>query len=210
MNYFRVVVCNLLAFSLALTTPLAIAQSDILAGGEPDLVAPVISVKEVTPPSADNPQIKIVAQAADNIGVATFHLFYRAWGGGSFDSTPFVATRNGFYEVTIAVEKIPSQKLEYYIEATDGSGNIAMHGSSLSPRGFDFSATNIASTADSDPTPQKDGNTPSWKWVVGGIAAAVAIGFLAAGGGNKPEDPATATTSSNPTGTVSVINVPAP
>lgn len=217
MNLFRVVICNMLALSLALANPLAFAQADILAAAEPDVMAPVINVKEVRAPAGDSQEIKIVAQAADNVAVEKFDLFFRAWGGGGFESTPFVATRDGSYVATIAAEKIPSQKLEYYIEATDSSGNLAAHGSSLSPRSVDIAATSSSnrSVVSVDPesaplkSPQGDDKKSNWVWILGSIATAVVIGLLGpggGGGGGGGETPGPET----PTGTVSVINVPAP
>lgn len=137
-------------------------------GSSPDTTPPVIrhtaqsSVEEGTP-------ISVIANVTDDVSVAVVTLHYRP-AGGSFVQRAM--TRGGSaFSATVPAADVKPDRLEYYIEAVDGSGNRAS-----SPPGAPGTLHVITVTSKSGP-PAPSGPLSG---VLLPIVFAVAVAFVVA------------------------------
>ncbi|HEY7774383.1 MAG TPA: hypothetical protein VIC26_14465 [Marinagarivorans sp.] len=171
-----------------------------------DFIAPQIEHKlttEAVPKGGDH---LVTARVTDDTGVDKVIVHYRARGTRDFDPIEMQnLDGSSHYEALIVGQNIHSAGIEYFFEATDGSGNtLEMYGSDGEPFAIAVvdqevsvvnkinitvpdgarggSARNHTSSQSVLPIKKKS-NSKTWLWVgLGVLAAAVVAG--AAGGGS--------------------------
>lgn len=143
------------------------------------------------------------AAVSDDVAVAKVRLYFRAEGADGYRSIEMTSTRPGSYTATIPAHHRSDRAIEYFIQAEDTSGNIALRGAAFEPM-------RIADPSIVDPSlvPKKEEPaarlimktpTPSgkpWykKWWVWTLAGAVIVGAAAGGrGGGGGDEPAPGT-----------------
>ncbi|MBT8401152.1 MAG: T9SS type A sorting domain-containing protein [Rhodothermia bacterium] len=98
------------------------------------------SIANITAPSTAvaNEGVQVAADVTDNDVVASATLYYRQGGGSSFSSVPMTAAGDT-YSAQVPAGSVTSRGLEYYVEATDGTGNNVRV-----PTGFNVTRVNVA------------------------------------------------------------------
>jgi hypothetical protein len=189
----------LVAFYSFLLTPTAPLWAQALTlPNEADLTAPVIKHAPPTRAFRSGESVTIQATITDNGELKEATLFYREMGKEEYSSINMERLPQGIFSVSIPREDIAEPGIEYYIEAADQAGNVALRGFSFSPltltvtpalsdEATDETFTENVFPAEEKQTPLKAEDAPAkpWykKWWVWAIAGAVVVGAAAAGGG---------------------------
>jgi hypothetical protein len=141
------------------------------------------------------------ATVSDDVAVRHVRLFFRVEGADAYRSIEMTPGKGDSYTGTIPAHRRSDRAIEYFIQAEDSTGNIALRGGAFEPlRIADPSAVEpggVASqlTMQTPATPRKPWYKKWWVWT---IAGAVVIGAAAGGGGggggdDNTEPPGTAT-----------------
>lgn len=187
-------VISILAYVVA-QTPIALvwAQTD---STPPTIVHTPLDV----PMELDEPFL-VHATVSDDVAVAHVRLFFRAEGADAYRSIEMTPGKDDSYTGTIPAHRRSDRAIEYFIQAEDSAGNIALRGGAFEPlRIADPSAVQPGGVASqlamqAPATPPKPWYKKWWVWT---IAGAVIIGAAAGGGGggggdDNAEPPGTAT-----------------
>lgn len=169
-----------------------------------DLTAPTIQHEPPAQTFRSGESVNIQATIVDNTEIKETTLFYRTIGTDEYSSTNMERLPKGTFSVSIPKDDIAEPGLEYYIQAADQAGNIALRGFSFSPltltvtpvtpeiKGTEEAFTEKIFPAEEKQTALKTDAPPEkpWykKWWVWAIAGAVVIGAAAAGGGGGNGD----------------------
>jgi hypothetical protein len=164
----------------------------------PDQSSPVI---QYDPPAKALPvgkALKIEATIHDEANIKDVTVFYRKSGESNYKEIRMEPKGNDLYSATIPEEAVKEPGLEYYIQASDETGNIVMRGLAFSPLTIIVKQEIIAPVPSKPlvltPSPEErmtmKMEAPSleeekpWykKWWIWTIAGAVVIGAAAAGG----------------------------
>lgn len=164
-----------------------------------DLTAPVIQHEPPTQAFRSGESVNIQATITDNSEIKEATLFYRPIGNDEYSSINMEKQPQGDYSVSIPKDDITEPGIEYYIQAADQAGNIALRGFSFSPLTLTvtpatpdkkpseeaftenvFPAEEKQTALKTDASPEKPWYKKWWVWA---IAGAVVIGAAAAGGG---------------------------
>jgi hypothetical protein len=187
-----------LAFYTFLWLPLAPVWAQSVKVPNSDLIAPVIQHEPADQPLAPDKQISLTATVTDNVAVKEAVLFYRTQGTDDYLSVNMEPKGKNLYTVIIPGPEVKEPGVEYYIQAADEAGNIALRGFSFSPLAVAVAPgapgqKDEALTEKVFPSEDKEtafrtddaGEKPWYKkgWVWGVIAGVVVIGAVAAGGG---------------------------
>jgi hypothetical protein len=178
-----------------------------------DLTAPVIRHDPPARSFRSGESLTIRATITDNAEIKEATLYYRTMGKDDYSSLSMERQAEGSYTAAIPTEEIAEPGVEYYIQAADQAGNIALRGFSFSPltvtvtpaapgkKGDDaFTESLFPSEERAAGIKSEPGITNPWykKWWVWTIVGAVAIAGAAAaggggssGGGAPPEPPPT-------------------
>lgn len=105
--------------------------SNIAAAAAYDTVPPVLYHTPVRSVNL-NTDLVITAQAMDNIGITSIHLFYRAIGETNYRSVDLIKGQSYQYSSRIYIDDKYIAGIEYYIEASDDLTTVSS-GSSTSP-----------------------------------------------------------------------------
>ena len=81
----------------------------------------------------DGTSYRVRAEVTDNVGLEVVTLYYRMKNGKKFSEEPMVKVQEGVWEGIVSSEKMKGEKLQYYITASDSSGNRATEGNSQTP-----------------------------------------------------------------------------
>lgn len=98
-----------------------------------DIVAPSIRYDLPLEQAFSERELTIRATVTDNQAVSDVHLFYRRSGTNAYSRIPMQSQEQNIYSATLFKEAVTLPALEYYIQATDSSGNISFKGFSTSP-----------------------------------------------------------------------------
>jgi hypothetical protein len=186
-----------LTYTLSLSlifTPLLRAEQ--LALPSADLIAPQVIHETIKEPSAPGTNQKITAVVTDNVAVQSVTLFYRSVGSKDYKRKPMKTQESDIYSAVIDADEMRTPGIEYYIQATDSSGNNLLHGYSFSPLLVTVSASAAATVATTSAgkevnmAPKKEESSNKWLWIGLGVAA---IAAAAGGGGGGSSEPSTAT-----------------
>jgi len=171
------------------------------AGGTIDLEPPVIAHDPISGSLKANQPLVLQVRITDDHGVFSATLFYRNSGAKEFRSLAMrlSETDNDVYVIEIPGQDISPPKLEYYIQATDVSGNTVLRGGRLFPLSAavesDFiplaGTTAVAATTDDSKGLKLNDQSKSkytWAWIAGGalLGALVAINNGKDDGGGTP------------------------
>jgi hypothetical protein len=88
------------------------------------------------PPSQSAPTsapLTIEAAVTDNVGVQEVTLYYRHIGSADFTTVNMAPVGNDTYAATIPPTRVAEPGLEYYIQAADVAGNMALRGFAFDP-----------------------------------------------------------------------------
>ncbi len=197
---------------LSMFSPLSVYASDELSLPGFDITAPLIvhDASEVNLRKGIGNVIK--ATVTDDIAVGEVSLFFRPDGNERFLRIQMRPTKTkNIYAASLP--QLDSNKMEYYIQATDTSGNKVLKGKQFIPLVATVSGptTTIQSTSNDAPVNQpaaiqaqlseeKDEKTgiSKWVWIGAGVLALGAVAAAAGGGsdsGNPPTDTSTVTIS---------------
>lgn len=162
--------------------------ADQLALPSDDLIAPEIFHEMKSGTLQAGSTITISAKVTDNVGVKSVNLFYRLKGSQQYQRSDM--TRIGDsdqYQTTLGQEVIAAPGIEYYIEASDLSGNTLQHGFPYSPLALSVSTAAVAgldanravvlnsNKQPSDASLDKQAKSKTWMWIAGGVAVAAII-----------------------------------
>jgi len=195
--------------------PLANASAgDDSASAVIDLIAPEISSPNIAQELYSDEPANIQAMVTDNEGVKNVTLFYRNIGASDFKSAEMErSTETDIYSIKLT--DISEPGVEYYIQATDLSGNAISHGHSIAPFTITILLESVpqsdevaVASANPEDLPQtapdleegsvqKSGGVSKWVWIGLGI---LLVGAAAGGGGSGGGGGTTAAT----TGTVTI------
>jgi len=174
-------------------------------GSTIDLEPPVISHDPISGALKAQQALELQIRITDDHGVFSATLFYRNEGAKEFRSLAMrlSESQNDVYVIEIPAQDINPPKLEYYIQATDVSGNTVLRGGRLFPLSVavesDFvplAATTTASTISTTTEESSKGLTLTngsekkylWAWIAGG---AVLGALIAASGKSDGDSPST-------------------
>jgi len=192
--------------------PLANASAgDESASAVIDLIAPEISSPNIAQELYTDEPANIQAMVTDNEGVKSVTLFYRNIGASDFKSAEMErSTETDIYSIKLT--DISEPGVEYYIQATDLSGNAISHGHSIAPLTITILLETLpqsddvaVASANPEDLPQngldleegsaeKSGGISKWVWIGLGV---LLVGAAAGGGGGGGTTAAT-------TGTVTI------
>lgn len=160
-----------------------------------DLVAPSIQHDPPTEKIAPGEPVSIQATVTDNNTIKEVLLFYRVQGEDEYLSINMQPKGPTSYTTLIPKEEIRAPGLEYYIQASDQAGNVALRGFSFSPLSVAVApkaAPNETFTKNVFPKDEKEtalktevSEGKPWykKWWVWAIAGVVVVAAAAGGGG---------------------------
>jgi hypothetical protein len=164
-----------------------------------DLAAPIISHEPPSQSLRSGEPLTVQATITDNTEIKEATLFYRTMGKEEYSSINMERKPQGSYSASIPTEEVAEPGVEYYIQASDQAGNIALRGFSFSPLTVTVTSpvpekkTDEALTQNVFPTEEKnvamksdEASLKPWykKWWVWTLVGAVVIaGAAAAGGG---------------------------
>jgi len=169
-----------------------------------DIVPPAIQHEPGRQPVVERKPLMIEAIITDNASVKVALLFYRVKGSPQYQSVQMETSGNGLYTATIPGSDVLEPGIEYYIEASDPSGNIAQKGLATSPLVVAVGPSHFIGEPDHaqegdlsrvQRLAQSDRQSkPAWykKWWVWSLMGAVALGGIvavAAGGGKGNNAP---------------------
>lgn len=185
------------AFLLPPLTPLfAQGMED---SSPPDLISPHIQHEPSTNAAVAGEPLAIEAVITDDVRVEEVFLYYRPEGSEEYAHIPMESSGAALYSAILPREEVTPPQMEYYIQATDPAGNIALRGFSFTPLAVSVLSVPLepetapAAVAESAALERitlrtEDPPPPPWykKWWVWTIvgAAVIAGGVAAAGGGD--------------------------
>jgi hypothetical protein len=152
----------------------------------------------------------IEATVTDNIEVKEVTLYYRVMGNNEYFSIHMAPLMGDTYSATIPSADVLEPGLEYYIQASDKTGNIVLRGFSFSPLSVSVAPVLLPIDRPAEKFKEMDEETPSvevkpvkkpllkteatppkaWyqNWVVWAVAGGVVVVAAAAGGGGGGGD----------------------
>lgn len=188
-----------------------------------DLEPPVITHDPITSTLKAHQPLVMQVRITDDHGVFSATLFYRNAGAKEFRSLAMriSETDKDVFVIEIPAEDINPPKLEYYIQATDVSGNTVLRGGRLFPLSVavesDFvplaastalAAAGSAGESNKGLTLNQQSSSSSsskkmWYWIAGGAIIGALVAANSSGGDDTP--PA----AKPPSGTI-IIDYPVP
>jgi len=206
---------NLLSCCIASYTLILMPILPCFAYEFPDIVAPRILHQPLNEPSVALHPIEMRATIIDNDAVYEAILFYRAKGKLDYSNLKMNSHGQGVYVAMIPEKDDLGSEVEYYIQASDNTGNIVLQGSALTPivmRVMTLPLPKLVLNPEKELAPAtepfvlkaeaepiKPWYKKRWAWT---IAAVVIGGAVAANANNR-------NTEGRPTGNV-VIDLPSP
>ncbi|TAK00891.1 MAG: hypothetical protein EPO39_15175 [Candidatus Manganitrophaceae bacterium] len=217
----RAIVLIVVAFYSFLFIPTAPLWAQALkVPANTDLTAPIIQHEPPTRSFRSGDSVTIQATITDNAEVKEATLFYRTIGTEAYSSINMERLQQGTFSTSIPTQDIAEPGVEYYIQASDKAGNIALRGFSFSPltvtvtpalpekKGTEEAFTEKVFPAEEKQTALKTEATPDkpWykKWWVWAIAGAVVVGAAAAGGGGGGGGGGSPTSAGGQTGSAAI------
>jgi len=182
-----------------------------------DLEPPIISHDPISGSLKAHQALELQVRITDDHGVYSATIFYRNEGAKDFHSLAMrlSETDNDVYVIEIPAADINPPKLEYYIQATDVSGNTVLRGGRLFPLSAtvesDFIplAETTALAAENDSSKglklkSESENKYLWAWIAGGALVGALIAANNKGDDGQPQPPP-----AKPSGTL-VVSFPSP
>jgi hypothetical protein len=172
-----------------------------------DLTAPIINHDAPNQSFRSGDPVSIQATITDDAGIKEVTLFYRTMGKAEYSSIN-MERQQETYSASIPKEDAAEPGVEYYIQASDQAGNIALRGFSFSPltvtvtpaapekksdEAFTenlFPAEERAVAIKSDPTVTNPWYKKWWVWTIVGAVAIAGAAAAGGGGGGGGSDPA--------------------
>lgn len=189
--------------NIAITAIAATGEQYAQYDPRPDYSPPEISV-DVEPPLIEHELVKqaeadirqtFVASVVDDEELAQVDLFYRFGGETSFSRYQMMrVSYSSTYIAQIPTNPNELAPMEYYIQASDASGNRTVRGYTFSPlvRQIIAPANHVEATAqdESDPGTKAPNSTasklPKAVYIVGGV---LLLGLIASAGGSSGSSP---------------------
>lgn len=147
-----------------------------------------------TPPDVpmvlDEPFL-VQAVVTDDVAVARVRLYFRAEGVSEYRAIEMARAMAGRYSATIPAHQRADRAIEYFIQAEDTAGNVALRGGAFEPlRIADPSTVDQHGPVErlTMRTPDTPGKPWYKKWWVWTIAGAVVLGAAAGGGGGGGDE----------------------
>jgi len=180
--------------------------------GDLDISPPVIEHAPFESPMATNGSVSLSATVRDNNAVRSVLVFYRNAGEKNYRQIGLSALGADLYQVTLPLEHVAGNELDYYFQATDSAGNTVLRGTNISPLRLSLQKpdvrppTQTAVTKVEPATPAEASHSRSWVWWVGGALLAGAAGYAVLG----KKDSGSSSSDSGDTGGTIVITAPGP
>jgi hypothetical protein len=211
---------SLVALYTFLLAPLAPAWAQTLTLPEgADVLAPSIKHDPPSQSALTTAPLTIEAAVTDNVGVQDVTLYYRQIGSSDFTTVTMALRGGDTYAVTIPPDRVAEPGVEYYIQAADVAGNMALRGFAFDPLVVTVALTvpPPVVTVTPEPLPALDEPPPSpadalamrtepdtgrawykkwWVWTL--VGSAVLIGAAASGGDGGGDSAGNTSTGSNP------------
>ena len=132
---------NKKAFVLSLTAiytfiviPLApVWAQELNLPPDSDRIPPVIQHQPQSQSVPTGTPLVIEASVTDNAAISEVTLYYRVMGNMEYFSARMNQATGDVYSAAIPVEDVMEPGVEYYIQASDKAGNVALRGFSFSP-----------------------------------------------------------------------------
>jgi hypothetical protein len=143
--------------------------------------------------------VLVQANVSDDVAVAHVRLFFRAEGADAYRSIEMKPGKGDNYTGTIPAHRRSDRAIEYFIQAEDRAGNIALRGGAFEPlRIADPSAVEPEGGASqlamqTPATPAKPWYKKWWVWTIAGAVVVGAVAGGSGGGGSDEPEPGTAT-----------------
>ncbi len=209
MNNKIWLILAIISYVFVLTQPAALFAQGADPIQEEDFFAPFIDHSALDESLTEKQSVDIQATITDNLTVQSAVLFYRSLEGSQkkerFTELNMALSEGDIYAVTIPGKYVVGSALEYYIQASDTSGNTAYRGNESAPLTVSIGAGKTASeeaalfstreetASDGVYKADKPWHKKWWIWAIGG---AVLVGAAAGGGGGGGN--ASAGTGNNP------------
>lgn len=159
-----------------------------------DTEAPVVIHRQAESPGVAGELQTFLARVSDDYEVASVTLFYRQSPVGEFQQIPMRMLLDSLGEYMIAIETDQSEYpgLQYYIEASDTSGNTASRGFSyapivlpLEPSAEPLQRGSPAPIITQAPPAPSSGQSEMPSGILMGLGALLVLGVLAGAGGGS-------------------------
>jgi hypothetical protein len=165
----------------------------------PDLIAPHIQHEPSVKAAVAGEPLAIEAIITDDVRVEEVLLHYRLEGSEEYAPIRMESAGETLYSAILPREEVTPPRIEYYIQATDPAGNIALRGLSFTP--LSVSVVSVPVEPETAPAAVAEGAAleritlrtedpppPRWYkkwWVWTIVGAAVIAGGMAAAGGRE-------------------------
>lgn len=135
----------------------------------------------------------ISATVRDNVGVESVVLHFRQSGEEEYTSRVMLnSDQTDLYIVTLEPKEVVQPGLDYYLEATDTTGNAVLAGFPLLPLTLSVGAAitekNVVAGSVSEGKVDSGISKKSWLWIGLGVLAAGALAASGGGGSSGGED----------------------
>jgi hypothetical protein len=97
-----------------------------------DIVAPEISSIKVPDKVDPGSELKMEINASDDLGIKSVVVYFRRKGEKQYTKLQMTHVP-GTNKYSLAIKNVPSEGIEYYIEAIDSAGNLVRDGQDVSP-----------------------------------------------------------------------------
>ena len=97
-----------------------------------DIVAPEISTIKVPDKVYAGSELKMEINASDDLGIKSVVVYFRQKGGKQYTKLEMTHDPNT-NKYFLVIKNIPSEGVEYYVEAIDLAGNLVRNGQEVSP-----------------------------------------------------------------------------
>lgn len=135
----------------------------------------------------ENTAATITASVRDNVEVKSVVLHFRSKGEQEYSARAM--SRSGeteLYILTLEASEIKQPGLDYYLEATDTTGNAVLEGFPLIPLTLTVGRAIANPTSDSNDTAGSGVSKKTWIWI--GLGVLVAGALASSGGGSSGSD----------------------
>ncbi|KPJ92450.1 MAG: hypothetical protein AMJ53_09355 [Gammaproteobacteria bacterium SG8_11] len=188
-------------------------SSDNNQATSPDDTPPKIVHQALDGPHPVESPATIYAQVTDNNAVKNVTLFYRVKGANEYIPVEMHVydQQAHMYSVTLPASEVKAPALEYYIQATDLSGNSMLRAGKLFPLtiAIDSGEGSLQYAEQQEPS-QPDENQPKakryiWAWIAAGILVGALAVAAANSDGGSVDSASSGSGSSSGQGRISII-----
>ena len=192
-NSIRFVLVSFLIQSILFSNLIYAEQLSLPAA---DVSAPEVEHEPISGPLPTGAAHQIKATVKDNVGVDGVSLFYRRLGESQYQRKAMLreAQDSDIFSITLGAKVLSAPGIEYYIQATDTTGNSVLFGYSFEPIKLSVASGTISTVdagkdATANKVPKTNGTESKkkaghkWLWIAVGVLVVGAVAAAASGGG---------------------------